>query len=105
MFDLLEPWTSRAHTFHLRLTNADEPGVPQTPSAQVVDFLFGLNVIFGPGWDAVDQVDPDADGGLLGDIRGHPDLIVAPDFQRHYLGTVIVPAGISAGYCFAYEIE
>ena len=101
----LHPWTSRIHTFSLRLTNTNQRGVRRTVGERRLPLRFGIAVIFEPDWEAVDQVDPHGDQLEWENIRGHADLVVNPDFQRHYEGVVAVPGNITANYVLIYNVE
>ena len=101
----LQPWTSRVHAFSVRLTNTDQPRVRRVAGERRVPLRFGLAVIFEPDWEAVDQVDPHGDQEEWNGIRGHADLVVDPDFQRHYGGVVRVPGDITANYVLVYNVQ
>ena len=101
----LEPWGSRVHCFSVRLTNTDQPRVRRIVGERRVPMRFGLATIFEPDWEAVDQVDPHEDAEEWNGIRGHADLVINPDFQRHYRGVVRVPGDITANYVLIYDVE
>ena len=96
----LEPWRSRVHAVSLRLTNTEQPRVRRVAGERRLPLRFGLAVIFQPEWEAANPDQEDWNG-----IRGHADLVVNPDFQRHYEGVVRVPGDITADYVLIYNMQ